>query len=42
MDKLRRFDGVVDEVVADRPELPDLPERVAENLALLTAHCGPG
>ena len=41
-DKLRRFDGVVDEVVLSVPSFRTSPERVAENLALLTAHCGPG
>ena len=41
-EKLRRFDGVVDEVVLTVPSFQISPERVAENLALLTAHCGPG
>jgi alkanesulfonate monooxygenase SsuD/methylene tetrahydromethanopterin reductase-like flavin-dependent oxidoreductase (luciferase family) len=41
VDKLRRFDGVVDEVVLTVPSFRTSPERVAENLALLTAHCGP-
>ena len=40
-EKLRRFDGVVDEVVLTVPSFQISPERVAENLALLTAHCGP-
>lgn len=33
------FDGVVDEVVLSPPTFRVTPERVAENLATLTAHC---
>jgi probable F420-dependent oxidoreductase len=38
---LRRYDGVVDEVVLSVPSFQVSDERVAENLALLTAHCAP-
>jgi alkanesulfonate monooxygenase SsuD/methylene tetrahydromethanopterin reductase-like flavin-dependent oxidoreductase (luciferase family) len=38
-EQLRRFDGVVDEVVLSPPTFRVTPERVAENLATLTAHC---
>jgi enoyl-CoA hydratase/carnithine racemase len=38
-EQLRRFDGVVDEVVLSPPTFRVAPERVAENLATLTAHC---
>ncbi|MSW96511.1 MAG: LLM class flavin-dependent oxidoreductase [Actinobacteria bacterium] len=41
-EKLRRFDGIVDEVVMTVPSFQISPERVAENLALITAHCAPG
>jgi probable F420-dependent oxidoreductase len=41
-DRLRRFDGIVDEVVLTVPSFRISPERVAENLALLTQHCAPG
>jgi len=39
--KLRRYDGVVDEVVLSVPSFQVTDERVAENLALLTARCAP-
>jgi probable F420-dependent oxidoreductase len=39
--KLRRYDGVVDEVVLSVPSFQVSDERVAENLALLTAGCAP-
>lgn len=39
--KLRRYDGVVDEVVLSVPSFQVSDERVAENLALLTEHCAP-
>jgi alkanesulfonate monooxygenase SsuD/methylene tetrahydromethanopterin reductase-like flavin-dependent oxidoreductase (luciferase family) len=35
----RRFDDVVDEVVPSPPTFRVTPERAAENLATLTAHC---
>jgi alkanesulfonate monooxygenase SsuD/methylene tetrahydromethanopterin reductase-like flavin-dependent oxidoreductase (luciferase family) len=38
-EQLRRFDDVVDEVVLSPPTFRVTPERVAENLATLTAHC---
>jgi probable F420-dependent oxidoreductase len=38
---LRRYDGVVDEVVLSVPSFQVSPERVAENLSLLTATCAP-
>lgn len=38
---LSRFDGLVDEVILFPPSFRIAPERVAENLALLTAHCAP-
>ena len=41
-EKIRRFDGVVDEVVLTVPSFQISEERVAENLALLTEHCAPG
>ena len=41
-ERLRRFDGVVDEVVLTVPSFRTSPERVAENLELLTAACAPG
>jgi probable F420-dependent oxidoreductase len=37
--QLRRFDGLVDEVVLSPPTFRVPPERVAANLATLTAHC---
>jgi len=40
-EQLRRFDGVVDEVVLSAPTFRVTPERVAENLATLVAHCAP-
>jgi probable F420-dependent oxidoreductase len=40
-DGLRRFDGIVDEVVLSPPTFRVTPERVAENLATLIAHCAP-
>jgi probable F420-dependent oxidoreductase len=39
--KLRRYDGVVDEVVLSVPSFQVTDERVAENLALLTDRCAP-
>jgi probable F420-dependent oxidoreductase len=39
--KLRRYDGVVDEVVLSVPSFQVSDERVAENLALLTEGCAP-
>ena len=36
---LRRYDGLVDEVVLSPPTFRVPPERVAANLATLTAHC---
>ena len=39
--QLRRFDGVVDEVVFSPPSFRVTPERIAENLASLVAHCAP-
>ena len=39
--KLRRYDGVVEEVVLSVPSFQVAPERVAENLALLTEGCAP-
>jgi probable F420-dependent oxidoreductase len=39
--KLRRYDGVVDEVVLSVPSFQVSDERVAENLALLSAGCAP-
>lgn len=39
---LRRYDGVVDEVVLSVPSFQVADERVAENLALLTERCAPG
>jgi probable F420-dependent oxidoreductase len=39
--KLRRYDGVVDEVVLSVPSFQVSDERVAENLALLTESCAP-
>jgi probable F420-dependent oxidoreductase len=39
--KLRRYDGVVDEVVLSVPSFQVSDERVAENLALLTERCAP-
>jgi probable F420-dependent oxidoreductase len=38
---LRRFDGVVDEVVLSPPSFRITPERAAEMLATLTEHCAP-
>ena len=38
---LRRYDGVVDEVVLSVPSFQVTDERVAENLALLTERCAP-
>jgi probable F420-dependent oxidoreductase len=38
---LRRFDGVVDELVLSVPSFQVPADRVAENLRLLTAACGP-
>jgi len=40
-EQLRRFDGVVDEVVLSPPTFRVTPERVAENLATLIEHCAP-
>jgi probable F420-dependent oxidoreductase len=40
-EQLRRFDGIVDEVVLSPASFRVPPERVAENLATLTAHCAP-
>jgi len=40
--QLRRYDGVVDEVVLSVPSFQVTDERVAENLALLTERCAPG
>jgi alkanesulfonate monooxygenase SsuD/methylene tetrahydromethanopterin reductase-like flavin-dependent oxidoreductase (luciferase family) len=40
-EQLRRFDGVVDEVVLSPPTFRVAPERVAENLATLVEHCAP-
>lgn len=40
-DELRRFDGVVDQVVLSPPTFRVTPERVAENLATLIACCAP-
>jgi alkanesulfonate monooxygenase SsuD/methylene tetrahydromethanopterin reductase-like flavin-dependent oxidoreductase (luciferase family) len=40
-EQLRRFDGVVDEVVLSPPTFRVAPERVAENLATLIEHCAP-
>ena len=40
-EQLRRFDGVVDEVVLSPPTFRVTPERVAENLATLVEHCAP-
>ena len=40
-EKLNRFDGVVDDVVLTVPSFQISPERVAENLSLLTASCVP-
>jgi probable F420-dependent oxidoreductase len=37
--RLRRFDGLADEVVLFPPGFRVSPERMAENAALLTAHC---
>ncbi|MEZ5076773.1 MAG: LLM class flavin-dependent oxidoreductase [Solirubrobacterales bacterium] len=37
--QLRRYDGAVDEVVLSVPSFQVAPERVAENLSLLTASC---
>jgi probable F420-dependent oxidoreductase len=39
--QLRRYDGVVDEVVLSVPSFQVTDERVAENLALLTERCAP-
>lgn len=39
--RLRRYDGVVDEVALSVPSFQVAPERVAENLSLLTAACAP-
>jgi hypothetical protein len=39
--QLRRYDGVVDEVVLSVPSFQVTDERVTENLALLTGHCAP-
>jgi probable F420-dependent oxidoreductase len=39
--QLRRYDGVVDEVVLSVPSFQVPDERVAENLALLTERCAP-
>jgi probable F420-dependent oxidoreductase len=39
--RLRRYDGVVDEVVLSVPSFQVSDERVAENLALLTERCAP-
>jgi len=39
--KLRRYDGVVDEIVLSVPSFQVSDERVAENLALLTERCAP-
>jgi alkanesulfonate monooxygenase SsuD/methylene tetrahydromethanopterin reductase-like flavin-dependent oxidoreductase (luciferase family) len=39
-ERLRRYDGVVDEVVLSVPSFRVSPERVAENLSLLSAGCG--
>jgi probable F420-dependent oxidoreductase len=39
-DKLRRFEGVADEVVLFPPSFRVSQERVAENLSILTGHCG--
>lgn len=41
-DQLRRFDGVVDHVVLSPPSFRITPDRIAENLAMLIEHCGPG
>jgi probable F420-dependent oxidoreductase len=38
---LRRYDGVVDEVVLSVPSFQVTDERVAENLAMLTERCAP-
>jgi probable F420-dependent oxidoreductase len=38
---LRRYDGIVDEVVLSVPSFQVADDRVAENLALLTASCSP-
>ena len=38
-ERLRRYDGVVDEVVLSVPSFQVPAERVAENLALLTESC---
>lgn len=40
--QLRRYDGVVDEVVLSVPSFQVTDERVAENLALLSGRCAPG
>jgi probable F420-dependent oxidoreductase len=40
-EQLRRYEGVVDEVVLSVPSFQVGPERVAENVALLTAACAP-
>jgi probable F420-dependent oxidoreductase len=40
-ERVHRYDGVVDEVVLTVPSFQISEERVAENLALLTAHCAP-
>jgi probable F420-dependent oxidoreductase len=39
---LRRYDGLVDELVLTTPSFRITPERVAENLAALIEHCAPG
>lgn len=40
-ERLGRFDGLVDEIILFPPSFRVGPERVAENLAVLTAHCAP-
>jgi probable F420-dependent oxidoreductase len=40
-DKLRRYDGIVDEVALFPPSFQISPERGAEILGTLIAHCGP-
>jgi alkanesulfonate monooxygenase SsuD/methylene tetrahydromethanopterin reductase-like flavin-dependent oxidoreductase (luciferase family) len=40
-ERLRRYDGVVDEVVLSVPSFRVSPERVAENLSLLNSACAP-
>lgn len=40
-ERLRRYDGVVDEVVLSVPSFQVPPERIAENLSLLTERCAP-